>query len=1167
MTGGCRQITEITMHETKLTPPRRCVAMAVVLAMTLCTSAGLALAASADISTAPIDTAPSASIRPNVMFILDDSGSMAADYVPEEAGYFSNLCFGTASVNRIFYDPNKTYVPPSKADGTKYPNASFTNAPLDGFLSGSSRRTLARLDELSTPTTRVGTYWIFAVNSRYYYATYTGNGAPACSGGGYDWRDFDVVLDENDIKAPATVNPKTNYANWYAYYRTRMLTMRSSAGQVFAGLDPSRFRVGFSTITATSAADGKEFLNIRDFDSGSQRDNFFTRLYSQAGTTTTPLRSALAMAGKYYAGKLPGQIDPVQYSCQRNYAILSTDGYWNLGNEPKGWNQRLDSSSTIGNQDGPGGSVDRPQLDDLKSNGGTGGPGVSNTLADIAQYYYASDLRTPALGNCVGAVAGQDVCTNNVSPVPSDPAVHQHMNTITLGLGVSGTLAYDPNYLTQTQGDYYSIVNGTKAWPDVRPTDTTLNLPARIDDVWHAAVNGRGRYYSANDAAEVAASLQSSLDSIEAHVGSGSAAATSTLQPVTGDNFVFFASYLTKLWTGDLSAMTIDPVTGQVDPTILWSAATELAERVGATSDSRKIYFSTEGSNPSLETFTYANLKKEGLAAPFEHLCASGASRLSQCSNLTEAERTAASGANVVNYLRGWSGLEDAPANTLKVFRERLDDKGMRNVLGDIVNSVPVYVKKPPFGYVDDGYAVFANDNQARLGAVYTGANDGMLHAFNAETGAELWAYVPRLVMPDMHVLADEDYANRHQFLTDGAPTIGDIYAPSGRAGKKEWATILVAGLNRGGRGYYALDVTDPEAPRAMWEFTDTDLGYTYGNPIVTKLKNGTWVVLFSSGYNNIGGGNGNGHLYVLNARTGALISKIATFTTDGAPAGTKDYPSNLGSINGWVERTFDNTTERVYAGDMQGNLWRFDIDDNLGPDGNEALQMARATASDGSAQPITTKPELSEVKSGATRYPLISIGTGRLLGSSDLGDTQLQSIYTFKDTLSNVPMGPLRAHPGMVAQSLGAFTTNDGRAARTIASPEPVLWSSQAGWFVDLNLSVGERVNVDMTSQLGVLTVGTNIPEVNACTSGGSSWLYFFDVLSGSFVPTASQSMLSVFLGNTLVQGITTIQRVSGVTNTIVVNNRGQVSSEENPPPQSLIGEARRTSWRELKN
>ncbi|MGA0612368.1 pilus assembly protein [Caldimonas sp. KR1-144] len=1129
--------------------------------------------ATAEIANAPLATSSTTSIRPNLMFILDDSGSMADDYLPDEAN-FGNLCFGDYRLNQIFYNPNRTYNPPVDESGVRYADASFTAAKVDGFNAGSATVDLSVVANLSTPSTKVGTTtgqvcdwerqggrWVWVcrdgtvdLNSRFYYSSYTTSSAPACSGNSYNWQNFSFVTDASGW----TAAQKTNYANWYSYYRTRMLMMRTAAGQVFAEIDPSRFRVGFSTIHDSGASDGNEFLNIRDFDATGQKTTFFSKLYATAPGGSTPLRSALAKAGRYYGKRLSNQSDPIQYSCQRNYTILSTDGYWNTGDE---WNNsvtQLNGSTAIGNQDSKNTTpaTELPYLDDWRRNNSTGGDGLENTLADIAMYYYKTDLRDGAAGStyCTGAVSGQNVCTNNVErgKQAGDVATWQHMKTITLGLGVSGTMTYDPNYEKQTSGSYYNIVNGSAPWPN----PIANSGGERIDDLWHAAVNGRGHYYSASDPTSLSTSLRDALESIDAASGAGAAAATSNLRPESGDNFAYVARYKTALWNGDLEARTVDVTTGDVSSTRTWSAATLLLSKVSASSDTRTIKFfdPTNGGAARLSDFTYSRLQTASLNASFDDLCpSSGTPKLSQCSDTT-LDKSLMTGANLVNWLRGQSQHEDLTGNAARLFRDRYDGEvSARNVLGDIVNSVPVYVKKPSFKYVDSGYSTFASSNAGRQAVVYTAANDGMLHAFNADTGVELWAYVPRMVMHKLYKLADKDYASQHQYYVDGAPTVADVYDPSGTGG---WKTILIGGLNAGGRGYYALDVTDPSAPIGLWEYSsanDSDLGLSFGNPVVTKLKDGSWVVAFTSGYNNVSPGTGNGHLFVLNAMTGVQIAKIPTYISGTTAAGDTTTPNNLGRINAWVADETDNTIGRIYGGDMRGNVWRFDLDDNIAPSGSEALLLGQARSAGGAVQPITVKPELTEITSNGQRYALVSVGTGRYLGSGDIGDGTTQSVYVFKDTLGSTGLGNLRAAPGMVAQTLGAN--------RAVTTPQSITWSTDTGWYADFSQSSGERVDVDMQQQLDMLIVATNVPSSDACVTGGSSWLYYFNIKTGAtLVPALS-------LGNALTAGITTIQLPSGLTKTIAVSKNGNIRTEDDPDRRGSGSGVRRTSWRELAN
>ena len=603
--------------------------------------------------------------------------------------------------------------------------------------------------------------------------------------------------------------------------------------------------------------------------------------------------------------------------------------------------------------------------------------GMSDSLADVAMYYYQTDLRNGALGNCTGAL-GVDVCADRVKG-NKDDAMHsygdtassQHMTTFTLGLGVSGMLTYDPNYLNQLSGNYFDIVSGAKNWPiPAGPSASAEN----IDDLWHAAVNGRGQYFSAGDPSSLATSSELRSPFHPGHHGFARlAASTSSLQPVEGDNDIYLAKFTTAKWTGDIEAYSINPTTGDISSTTTWKASALLDATPEA---ARTIYYPNPSGASTLRAFTYANLAADSYSGNFDNFCskagASGAAAPSQCSTLSASDLSAAnSGANLVSFLRGNQSLD--------YYRSR------DHVLGDIINASPLYIGKPSFKYTENNYSAFAATS--RTAVILAAANDGMLHAFDRITGSERWAYVPSFVMGKLYKLADTAYGNNHSFYVDGSPQMGDIYVGGG------WKTIVVGGLNAGGRGYYALDVTNPIAPKLLWEFSANDLGLTFGNPIITKRADGTWVVVFASGYNNVSPGDGNGHLFVLDANTGAQLLKIDTFTSGTTPAGTASAPSGLAKINAFVDSELENRALRFYGGDLLGNLWRFDIDNLVAPN-QQALRLAQLRLADGTAQSITVKPALADVSYNNITYPVVYATTGRYLGSTDLSNTTTQS-YT----------------------------------------------------------------------------------------------------------------------------------------------------------------------------
>lgn len=945
----------------------------------------------------------------------------------------------------------------------------------------------------------------------------------------------------------------TNFANWWAYYHTRMQMMKSSASISFAPID-KRFRVGYYTI---DNANGSDFMNPAPFES-TQKTTWYDKLVKAKPYGSTPLREALSAVGRLYAGKLSKLnnvtvTDPIQYSCQQNFTILSTDGYWNGGAGKK-----IDGTTDVGEQDA---SLGRPQ----KDASGTNGAGTPNTLADVAAYYYNTDLRSSTNGNCSGS-GGNDVCENNVPVSGLDAAAHQHMTTFTVGLGASGYMQYTPSYATATSGDYFNVKNGstvdvaggicswqasgTCTWPNA-----TNDSPTAIDDLWHAAVNGYGTYFSASNPAVLSTALSTALAGVSARTGASSAATTSNPNIASGDNFLFSSTFTSVNWDGEMVRQQINLETGAINTAYDWSAQSKLDSN-----SARTIYTYAPANTNKLKTFTWANLTDEASYFSKPHI--NGLSQF--CSLgvtcLPSATQTAAQGEALVNFLRGDRTNEGADTDISKYFRQR------NHILGDIVNSEAVYVKTPPFKYNDDGYSEYKATAGSRQGAVYVGANDGMLHAFNADNGEELWAYVPSLVIPNLYRLADKGYETLHRYSVDGTVVQGDIYASG-------WKSIVVAGLNAGGRGYFALDVTDPTNPKALWEFTydtskgtgytkDADLGYTFGKPEIAKLKDGTWVVMVSSGYNNVSPGDGKGYLYILRASDGNLLYKIGT------GEGSTGTPSGLGQIRAWADSAdLNNLALRAYAGDMQGNVWRFDIDDNIAPSGREAQKLANLLNDAGQIQPITSKPEIGLVDG----IPVVFIGTGRYLGVTDLTDTTKQSIYGIKDNLGTSSFGNPRSNSTFVKQTMTATTCPAGTATSICTTGQlvrtstdtAVNWGEKNGWYVDL-LDSGERANTDPQLSLGTLVFTTNVPNASACTIGGYSYLYFLDFRNGGTVKTSTTGVTGKILANALSTRPVIAKLPNNKVISITRKSDGNTAVDAPPfdPPGSTL---RRVTWREL--
>lgn len=1109
-------------------PRHRAQSLRAVLAVAGWLACAPAWSALADLSTVPLGTLNPEPPRVNLMFILDDSGSMDRDFLPENTDggvVYTGLCFGNAALNKVFYNPSVTYELPPLADGSgKFPAPSFTKAPVNGFNTAAGSKDLSKTPVWSSAGSK---------NNQFYYTTGTvGN----CK-----------VADLPEAQ-------RANYAIWYSFYRTRMLMMKSASARALAGIDASKYRVGFTVINYNGVDEGDNFHSVGDFDMPvsatnpkTNRTAVLEKLYKAAPTGWTPLRTALVKAGRYFGKGLTGQTDPIQYICQRNYALLTTDGYWNTSGEPKsGYKPLKVDGSEFGLADG---DLNRgiPYQDEFPY-----------TLADVAHYYYETDLR-PDLANVTRTIS--------YNPLKTE-IVPQRMHTITLGLGLSGQLPFDPNYTDET---LKSI-----AWPNpgTSPLLTGNSIVPRIDDLWHAAVNGRGRYYSAANPNEVVDSLKAALASANDSSGAAAAAAVSSVAPTPGEDQVFVPAYeyqvdanqvVTTPWQGDLRAYRLKfdskgvPQLPDLAPDKAeWRAGPLLNSRTTA----RAIYFNKGG---SFANFDYATINSAGLATHFDNRCADAtpaANRFTQCSRV---DKTKVTGENLIKYVRGeekslYLGSQNTVAAN-RVFRYR------KSIMGDIVNSSPVFVGKPPFRYTDSGYSGFVDANLKRTPMVYVGANDGMLHAFNAGSGKEEWAFIPTKVIPNLWRLADETYDTNHLAFVDASPTLADVFKASEGGDSKpgSWHTVLVGGLGAGGRQFYAVDVTQPETPKLLWEYSvdnDANLGLSFGNPIVTKLKSGQWVAIFSSGYNNVSPGNGRGYLYVLDVLTGKPLSfsPIAA----GNPASLTDTkfgntttPSNLGYINSWIHTDTDNTTRRIYGGDMLGNLWRFDMDDRIDPAGHEAIRLGVARDAQGKIQPITTRPVLTALgPRPVDDRTLVSFGTGKFLHGKDLEVYPATSPYANQQSIYAVEDDVIVNTKDNDA-SLRSFLT-----PRQTVTKDELDYKVSDGFFKDLG-EARERVNVNGIQFNGLISFASNVPDSkDPCSSGGHSNLYYF-TREGAFTALETLDALVVpnpyrFLG----------ERDGADGGKIVWTDTKGLTHEKEVPAPAGAGEGkklRRAAWREL--
>jgi type IV pilus assembly protein PilY1 len=821
---------------------------------------------------------------------------------------------------------------------------------------------------------------------------------------------FDCAVDDANPLTCTYAQEIQNFANWFTYYRSREYTAKAALGRSIVGA--SNLRMGYGVLNNTNHRQSIASLNA-SYRVGQKRD-LLTRVYSLDSNGGTPLRNALDRAGRTFecvSGNVfnnqntaPGSPScPVQAApegeCQANYTLLFSDGEWN-------------ENFNFANHDAQTPTDPSPSAFD----GGKFADGFSATLADVAMFYYERDLH-PSLANRVG-VTTRDQQNAPVSAFGNNgETMHQHMKTFTVGFGLTGnfTLADLPTSYTTAFG-----------WQD--PTSSSA---AKIDDMLHAAVNGRGQPLSADNPVLLTQAFQNAFAEFSNSSISVSAVAFNSTA-LREDTVEYRGFFNPRFHTGDLRALRVNAATGVVDTASpLWRAAPQLDTLPAA---NRMIATWNDATNAGIP-FQFANLNND------------------QKLILSSAE---------LDWLRGIRNQEEPNGP----YRQR---QGTEGLLGDIVHSAPVFVGPPrafrrdqaPFPTGSgDLYSDFAAAKKNRPRVVYVGANDGMLHGFNAGTptsngnGSEVFAYVPNKIIDntefDAHrldQLASLVYA--HRYFVDLTPSIEDVYIrPSRTATGKDWTTLLMGGLGAGGKGYFAINTTNPStsyanvtnaAAAVLWEFTDQDDTYpvdNLGNPLVdgsgnqilfdgrpirdmgyalsqpqlvmTNLKDGDnenlWMAVFGNGYNAT---SGLAKLFLLDLDKGAngwaanefikLNTGVGTPTT-GPMAG---LPNGLGAVT-VVDKDNNGTADYVYGGDLQGNLYRFDISSaNKSNWTVTKIFQASVSGTAATAQPITTAPFVM-------RHPdegfLVIVGTGSWLTHADGSSTQIQSIYGIWDRFENSP-------------------------------------------------------------------------------------------------------------------------------------------------------------------
>ena len=967
----------------------------------------------------------------------------------------------------------------------------------------------------------------------------------------------------------------SNFANWYTFYRTRNQMMKTAVGQAFAPLS-NNYRVGLATLREADAS-GAIARAPKPFEN-EDRTEWYALLYAATASGGTPLRSAVNKVAVAFQKN-----GYVTEPCQANFMLVTTDGYWN-GAPAKQYDSAFNATTTdLPNND----AAESPARFCTAASGCTDkrtqSGAETNSLADVALYWYNGGSATSTVSLMP---ALEDMSKEGLVPGAEGENKRLHINTYTLGLGVDGIMTYDPNYdkPTNVGGDFSKILAGASGcpwnnkgryiWPDPVTTDSN-DHQSRVDDLWHAAVNGHGKYFNASVPKDVVKGLSSALSSIQGTVGAASAAATSTPNISQADNDIFSDTYTTVKWYGVLSDQKINTLDGSVDVKPEWTTSSTLGRRVSSTADTRAIYM-LDTSTGGLKNFEYGTMTADEKAW-FDNRC----SVLSQCTTLSDPDKALANdGNNLVNWLRGRQKFaDDNIYRAYSSYQPDLAVSAVPLVLGDIASSKPAYVRDPRKAYTLTGYAAYKAKHQpnqvgvttARKAMVYTAANDGMLHAFDAANGEEQWAYAPRITMKKLAAQASLGYPLAHQFTTDGSPEVGDVQIGG------VWKTVLVAGLGAGGRGFYAIDVTDPLSPVAMWELcadknlcslsngntaaTVGNIGLTMGNAQF-GMWNGKWVVYLTSGYNNapsvdgVGTGDGKGHLFIVDVSNGQILNDVSTGSGDAAT------PSGLARITAIsLNPTTDPLTTYIYGGDNQGRMWRFDLTDKVGHTVSTVL-MGNA----GAGQPITTRPDVSTClvpsTGAATTQRVVVFGTGRLLDVPDTKDATVQSLYLLKDKdgIAGNPIADIRGTT-MVEQTLRRQDL--AHANNYLVSSLAVDLATKNGWFLDWKLNSKERMNLDPRIVNGGVNVVTNVPgESTACSVGGSSNVYQVGLCTGS-MPSPAMLAGTTLSSSSAAVGFIIIRLPSGKLKMISTLADGRKLDTEVQALKSLG--ARKAGWRRI--
>lgn len=874
-------------------------------------------------------------------------------------------------------------------------------------------------------------------------------------------------------------------------------------------------------------------------------------------------------------GKLGSQLDPIIYSCQKNFILGIGDVYANNDtnlpgsalrnnstNEPatpsevvadESFINVVTSTKMIANLEGvseaiatsyaPTNCPPSPPGQALCPNRGTNN---SFYIAGLAYHSHTTDIRP----DIPDTPTQQTISTYWLDVKEDDVYVSRNQYwmaakyggfTVPSGFNPYGT---DNNSSTLTLADWYSTTD-TLEWTDAGGNRFTDLRP--------------DNYFLADQGDSMAKSLEAAFAKIASELGSATTTAFSaaTRKSTATTNANYSASYDASNWVGKVVGSRIS-YAEDMTPTLteIWDARSILES---TSHDSRKIITCCKVSTDATGSSRDAGL-------PFTLSSLTSNTLISRTNVSTFGAVSGAAAQSVPNYISYLRGDRTQEINKGGVYRNR------KYLLGDIVNSKPTAIAAPTRPYYDSynpGYGAFKKRWANRGTVVYVGANDGMLHAFDgslasATRGRELFAYIPSFIYGSAATASSTGLASlgnpnfTHKYLVDAPPLAFDADLANtygSTTSTPDWRTIIIGGLGKGGKGYYAIDVTDPSswtseeavASKVLWEFTDSRMGYSYGDAHVVKTAKYGWVVLLTSGYNN---SDGKGYLFVVNPKTGALIEAISTPTSATTPV-------NFSQMRAFIPNVTDYTVESIYIGDLQGNIWRFNLTQTS--DGNYPAPtlIAQLKNESGESLPITTAPMIGIDPSTLKRY--IMVGTGRLLHQEDIDNNLRQSFFSIVDgtsrtngfyTQSTLPSDYSFPITRNQLTKIESFQTGLDTVS---ATPSPM------GWYYD----VEGGITTDGDVYNGIVAFGVNIPNLSVCSPSGTSVYYAVRFASGvsALVDSSGEPMESASNEGGIVTEIS-VQSVNGTILVTAGDSSGKVTTLR---VGSIAGITQRLNWREI--